>query len=73
MKLLTKRQFKILEFIRNIGKVQNKQITEHFSGFSRITIIRDINILLNLNLIERKGKGRNVFYQERIDQRVLQL
>ena len=71
MKLLTKRQFKILEFIRNIGKVQNKQITEHFSGFSRITIIRDINILLNLNLIERKGKGRNVFYQDRIDQEFL--
>jgi len=71
MKPLTERQFKILEFIKTVGRAKNKQITEYFGGFSRLTIIRDINVLLKFDLIERKGKGRSVFYQEKIDQEFL--
>lgn len=71
MKLLTGRQLKILEFIRSVGKTQNKQIAEHFGDFSRITIIRDINVLLKFGLVEKKGKGRSVFYQEKVSQEFL--
>ncbi|OGZ40730.1 MAG: hypothetical protein A3I20_01105 [Candidatus Portnoybacteria bacterium RIFCSPLOWO2_02_FULL_40_15] len=72
---LTKRQLNILEFIKKNGGASNQEIKnclkETFEDISRITIVRDINLLLKNKLIDRKGKGRNVRYEEFIKSAVL--
>ena len=65
MDKLTKRQLNILEFIKKSGKAGNREIKEYLRNVSRITIVRDLNFLLDNGLIEQKGKGRSVFYEER--------
>ncbi len=66
MMKLTKRQLNILDFIKKSDKVSNREIGKYIENASRITIIRDLKVLLNAGLIEQKGKGRSVYYQERI-------
>ncbi len=66
MNSLTQRQLKILNFIRKKGQAKTNQIKEQFDGLSRSTIIRELNSLLDFGLIEKRGKGRGVFYQEKI-------
>jgi len=67
MNKLTERQLKILEFIGKSGRVNNKKIKEYLKNISRVTIIRDLKVLLNKDLIKQKGKGRNVYYQEKTE------
>ncbi|MBU1136936.1 Fic family protein [Patescibacteria group bacterium] len=62
---LTKRQLNILEFIRKSGGAGNQEIGREIKGVSHATIVRDLRILLNNDLIEQKGKGRSVYYQEK--------
>lgn len=68
MDTLSKRQAHILEFIRNSEQAGNKEIREHvkerFGDISRVTIVRDIDVLLENKLIEKIGKGRSVYYKE---------
>ena len=79
MKQLTpnKRQLNILEFIRKNKKISNKEITEYLrksdflKNISRFTVIRDINKLLEIGLIKKTGKGRSVFYQELVKNKLL--
>ncbi|MDP3015296.1 MAG: Fic family protein [bacterium] len=75
MEKLTARQFKILEFIRKSGKAGNKEIKNYaekiFGELSRITVVRDINILANNGLIKKIGKGRGVYYQEAVESKLL--
>jgi Fic family protein len=68
---LSKRQLKILSLIKRLGQSQTKQIQKEFDGVSRSTIIRDLNDLLEANLIEKKGQGRGVYYQEKIGEDTL--
>ncbi len=65
MDKLTKRQSNILEFIKKSGRAGNQEIKEYLRNVSRITIVRDLNFLLDNGLIEQKGKGRGVFYEEK--------
>ncbi len=65
---LTNRQNKILDIIREFGVASNQKIKEVVSGISRITLIRDLNFLLENGLISKKGKGRGVFYEEKAKQ-----
>lgn len=67
MSQLTKRQTNILDFIRKRGAASNKEIKNHLKDVSRITIFRDINVLLSQKLIRRDGKGRNVRYLEAVE------
>lgn len=75
MKQLNKRQLNIFEFIRKSGEASSQEIKKHtekyFGDISRITIIRDINKLLKNGLIEKRGKGRNVQYKEKIEKKLL--
>src|SRR3989339_1621270 len=68
MEKLTKRELNILEFIRKNKKAGNAEIANYLSAISsvasRITIIRSINALIKAGLIERKGEGRSVYYEE---------
>ncbi|MEK7162803.1 MAG: Fic family protein [Patescibacteria group bacterium] len=76
MDKLTSRQLKILEFIRKSGKAGNKEIKKHleelFGEISRVTIVRDINVLKRKKLIKKIGKGRGIFYQESVENKLLQ-
>lgn len=62
---LTKRQLNILEFIRKSGWAGNQEIKKYLNNISRVTVVRDLKVLLDNDLIEQKGKGRNVAYQEK--------
>ncbi len=68
---LTQRQNKILGFIKKQGKVSNQEIKQAIKDVARITIVRDINFLLENNLITKSGQGRSIVYQEKIEQNFL--
>lgn len=64
---LNERQNTILSFIESgkaapIGQIL-KHIQQNLGDVTRITVSRDLEKLLKLNLIERRGAGRAVFYQ----------
>ncbi|MDD4271475.1 MAG: Fic family protein [Patescibacteria group bacterium] len=66
---ISKRQALILQFIRKNNNTPNQAIKEYLEKIngetlSRITVVRDIDKLLKLKLVERIGKGRNVTYKE---------
>lgn len=63
MKQLNKRQIKILNFIEEQNSVGNREIKNFLKDISRITVVRDVNSLLNRGLILKNGKGRNVHYE----------
>jgi len=67
---LNKRQKEVLEFIRKNPKTNTSAVLEFviksYEDTSRITIVRDLNLLLKGGLIKKQGKGRSVTYQERI-------
>ena len=75
MKKLSKRQLKILGFIKVQGATRNKDVkefvTKEFGEVSRATVVRDIDNLLKNNLLIKKGKGRNVLYEENIQSELL--
>lgn len=59
---LNKRQDKILAFINKQGIVSMSQIVIEIKKVTRITIIRDLEELLRLNLLVRQGAGRGITY-----------
>jgi len=59
---LNERQEKILEILREKKRIQIGELTEVFPEVSKRTLIRDLEVLMYKNLIERKGEGRGVFY-----------
>lgn len=64
---LNERQDIVLAFVETNKAVSIGQIFQHIQrnigGVARITISRDLEKLLELNLIERQGAGRAVIYQ----------
>ncbi|MFH1457270.1 MAG: Fic family protein [Patescibacteria group bacterium] len=66
-KQLNSRQELILELIEKDKKISVSELifnlSKIFKKVSRITIIRDLNKLLELKLIKRIGKGRSVIYE----------
>lgn len=69
---LTNRQNKIMEIIKELGSASNQQIKEAIKNISRITIVREINFLLENDLIIKQGKGRSIFYEEKVKKDFLQ-
>lgn len=64
---LTKRQLNILGFLGNNGNAGNQEIKKYLEKdvdkIARITMVRDINFLLQKKLVKKKGKGRSVSYE----------
>lgn len=65
---LNKRQSEILDFIKRNPNANSsailQYISENFENTSKITIIRDLNLLLGEKLITKQGEGRNIAYKE---------
>lgn len=72
MTKLTQRQLKILEFIQRQGSAGNQEIQNYLKDVSRITVVRELNALLQKKIIIKKGKGRNIYYQEKIQNKAEQ-
>ena len=58
----TTRQGKILDFLKEKGKVQVWQVKEIFPEVSKRTLRRDFNNLLKEGIIERIGERNDTFY-----------
>jgi len=59
---LTQKQIKILERIKEKGKVTNKDLRDMF-GITRQAILKEISKLIEVKLIELVGKGRSAYYE----------
>ncbi len=59
---LTQKQIKILERIKEKGKVSNKDLREMFD-ISRQAMLKEIYKLIDAKLIELVGKGRSAYYR----------
>lgn len=59
---LTQKQIKILERIKEKGKVTNKDLRDMF-GVTRQAMLKEIAKLIDAKLIELVGKGRNAYYK----------
>lgn len=75
MEKLTKRQAGIVEYIRKNGSAGNREIKQFieskFGEISRITVVRELDTLLNFGLIKKEGEGRAVRYSEALTSKVL--
>ena len=59
---VTEKQIKILERIKEKGKVSNKDLREMFD-ISRQAILKEISKLIDAKLVELVGKGRSAYYR----------
>lgn len=59
---LNQRQKKIMDLLEKKKQAQVGELKEFFPGVSKRTVRRDIDALLQRNLIVRKGKWNDVFY-----------
>lgn len=75
MKQLTNRQYQIYNYIRAQGATSNNEIKEYlsqtFEDVSRVTVVRDMELLLNEKLIKKIGAGRSVKYKDATDNLIL--
>lgn len=62
-KQLDSRKEKILEFLKEMGRVQVYQVKEIFPEVSKRTLRRDFEKLLKQGLVERIGERNETFYQ----------
>lgn len=67
MTQLTTRQQIILDFLEQKGKSTNQEILAHLQSkgehISRETLVRELNALVQYDLLEKTGKGRGVAYR----------
>lgn len=65
---LNKRQLEIFDFIKRKLEANTstilKFVIENYEDTSRVTIVRDLNLLLKEKLITKHGRGRSVVYKE---------
>jgi len=62
-KTLNSRQEKILEILKEKGKIQVWQLKEYFPHISKRTLRRDLVRLISLGRVLRTGQVSNTFYQ----------
>ena len=72
---LTERQKTILEYTTKQGPVSNRKILKYLEGglgkVARVSVVRDINVLLKNNLVISEGKGRSVVYRTYEEREIL--
>jgi predicted HTH transcriptional regulator len=59
---LTERQVKIIEYIQDIGYMQNKGFSSIFPEISDDSVLRDLKDLINKGLIKKIGKTKAARY-----------
>jgi len=59
---LSERQVKIIEYIREIGYLQNKSFSDLFPDVSEDTVLREIKFLLDKKLIKKIGRTKAARY-----------
>jgi Fic family protein len=59
---LTERQVKLIEYIQNVGFIQNQTFKELFPGFSEDTILRDLQSLVKDGIIKKVGSTKSARY-----------
>lgn len=73
--VLSKRQEVIVDFIQKKGSQPNAAIKQNlektFGTLSRLTVLRDLQGLLEAKLLIQEGKGRSIKYKEPIDSFIL--
>ena len=76
MKTLTKRQEQILNIIRENEPVSTKHIKQNleknWGELNRITVVRDLDVLLKKEMIKKEGKGRGTYYRTKTANKLLQ-
>ncbi len=55
---LTPRQEKIVEFLQDYGKIQNKDFKALFPNISEDSVLRDLKTLTKLGIVEKRGKTK---------------
>jgi predicted HTH transcriptional regulator len=60
---ISERQKKILEILKEKGKIQVGQVKEFFPNVSKRTLRRDFQSLMKKGIIERIGEKNKTFYQ----------
>lgn len=68
---LTPRQQRILSMLRTQGTASNQELVLGLGGVSRITVVRDLSLLVARGLIAMEGQGRGVRYRERLTNALL--
>jgi len=58
---LTERQMKIVEFIQRNGQISSGDIQKTFK-LSRQAAYKEIKKLIELDIIERRGSGKAIYY-----------
>ena len=59
--VLKERQWKLLEYIKETGKITNSEY-QKIAGVSREMAKRDLTSLDKEDILTKKGKGRNIYY-----------
>ncbi len=60
---MNERQKKALDLINTKGKMTMAKLREIYPNVNRRTLTRDINTLIKIGLLERRGRGRrNIHY-----------
>lgn len=59
---LTERQVKLIEYIQNVGFIQNQTFKELLPGFSEDTILRDLQSLVKDGIIKKVGSTKSARY-----------
>lgn len=59
---LTERQVKIIEYLQEVGYLQNQQFANLFPDLSEDTVLRDLKDLMNKGLIKKIGSTKSARY-----------
>ena len=59
---LTKRQLKILGGVKDLGQITNSNLQQMLK-ISRQAVLKEMKKLINMELIDLVGKGRNAYYK----------
>ena len=60
--MLTERQIKIIEYIQEVGYLENKAFQSLFPDVSEDTALREIQDLVKKGIVQKKGKTKGVKY-----------
>jgi predicted HTH transcriptional regulator len=60
---LTERQIKLVEYITDVGYVQNKMFSMLFPDVSDDTVLREVNELIEKGLIRKVGSTKGARYE----------
>ena len=60
---LTDRQIKIIEYLQDVGYLQNKLFQNVFPDISEDTVLRDLQELISKGLIRKVGSTKSARYE----------